>query len=115
METTKCKLIEYDGKFYLILSEKREIKTGDRVLTCYIPALQTITGPAGGWDHEGLYTTNHTPACIYVYGKSLDIVVACEEEIQKADLLKLKKEINCSIYTHNGEPCFIKNKILIIN
>ena len=62
-----------------------------------------------------LYTTNHTPACIYVYGKSLDIVVACEEEIQKADLLKLKKEINCSIYTHNGEPCFIKNKILIIN
>lgn len=111
METTKCKLVEYRNEFYLVFSEKRDIKTDDRVLTPMHIALQRITGPAGTFDLDNFYSTNHN--CGYLYGPALSIVAATENEILPEELAKLKQVINCLVLIKEGIPCFKDGKIVI--
>ena len=113
METAKCKLIEYRGKYYLEFSEKRELKTGDRVLTPYTIALCKILGPAGGWDKEGFYSVTNTSSCVSLWGNALNVVAATEEEISPEDLSRIKHMGHCEIILINGKPCFVEGKIAI--
>ncbi len=111
METTKCELIEYRGKHYLIFTEKKELKTGDKVLTPFFIPLQTITGRAGGWDLDGFYCVSNSGARLW--GNALTVVAATEKEISSDDLIRLKEETFCYVLTENGKPYFLEGKIVI--
>ena len=113
MKTAACKLIEYRGVNYLTLTEKKELKSGDRVLLPMFIPLGLILGPAGGWDNEGFYAVSNTSSAVSFWGNALDVVVAVENEIKPEDLIQLKQNIVCSIYLENDKPKFLNGKIEI--
>ncbi len=113
MEKVTCKLIEYRGRKYLVLNEKKQLKRGDRVLIPMHIPVGEILGPAGGWDMEGFYSVSNTSASVSLWGNALDVIVAIENEIKPNDLVQLKKDEVYSIFFENNKPYFLNGKIVI--
>jgi len=113
METANCNLIDYRGRYYLVFSENRALRIGDRVLTCGHLPVGRILGPAGGWDHENFWQVSNTADCVYLYGPALNVIAACEEEIRNDDLRMLQDQKQCTVSIINGKTRFKDGKIII--